>query len=612
MIIPYGQQTIGKTDVKAVVDVLNSEFLTTGPKVAEFEKKFSLFVGARYAIAVSSGTAALHLACLAAGLKHGDELITSPMTFAASANCALYCGARPVFVDIKEENGLIDERLIEKKITSRTKIIIPVHYTGLPCDMKKIKAIAKRHNITIIEDACHALGSEYKGTKIGDCAYSDMVMFSFHPVKHITTGEGGMITTNSKELYEKLLMLRTHGITKDPDKLLNKNGDPWYYEMQELGFNYRITDFQCALGISQLRKVEGFIKKRISIAKKYDKAFSGNRNIEIVKPPSGYINTHHLYIIKVKDGETRLGLFSYLKEKNILCQVHYIPVYWHPYYQKLGYKKGICPRAEKFYERIISIPIYPGLKNEEQKRVIGIINDFTFPKRILAIIPARGGSKRIPRKNIRNFLGKPIIAYSIKTATESQLFDEIMVSTDDNEIARVAVRYGAKVPFFRSAKNSDDHATTAAVIEEALSEYQKQGKKYDYVCCIYPTAPFVTAEKLVKAKEILEQSGADSVLPVTRFSFPIQRSFKIDKNGTLKMNYPENVNTRSQDLAPNYHDAGQFYFLNIKSFSVHKKMFYNNTKPIIVSETEVQDIDCEEDWKIAEVKYKILSEKYDK
>jgi pseudaminic acid cytidylyltransferase len=227
-------------------------------------------------------------------------------------------------------------------------------------------------------------------------------------------------------------------------------------------------------------------------------------------------------------------------------------------------------------------------------------------KKILAIIPARGGSKRIPRKNIKNFLGKPIIAYSIKAAIASKIFDEVMVSTDDKEIAGVAKKYGAKVPFFRSTKNSDDHATTADVIKEVLLEYKKQGKNYDYVCCLYSTAPFVTSEKLIKAKETLEKSRADSVLPVTFFSFPIQRSFKIDSNGALKMNWPEYLNTRSQDLKPAYHDAGQYYFLNVKSFLTQKKVFAKKTLPIITSELEIQDIDNEEDWKLAEFKYRAL------
>lgn len=375
MTIPYGRQTIDIADLKAVSAVLSSDFLTTGPKVKEFEDKFAHFVGAKYAVAVSNGTAALHLACLASDLKKGQELITSPITFAASANCALYCEAKPIFVDVKE-NGLIDEKLIEKKITSKTRIIIPVHLGGLPCEMKKIHSIAKRHKLIVIEDACHALGSKYLGTKIGDCKYSDMAIFSFHPVKHITTGEGGMITTNSEDLYQRLLLLRTHGITKDSDSLLNKDEGPWFYEMQELGFNYRITDFQCALGISQLSKVGKFINKRIAIARTYDKAFSKVDAVEINKIQNDRINAYHLYIIKVKDKKTRLFIFNFLREKGIFCQVHYIPVYWHPYYQKLGYKKGICPKAERFYERIISIPIYPTLSNNEQMRVIKYIKDF--------------------------------------------------------------------------------------------------------------------------------------------------------------------------------------------------------------------------------------------
>jgi perosamine synthetase len=376
MMIPYGRQTIDELDIKAVSTVLSSDFLTTGPKVKEFEDKFAHFVGVKYAVAVSNGTAALHLACLATGLKKGEELITTPITFVASANCAFYCGAKPVFVDVKQENGLIDENLIESKITPKTKIIVPVHLGGLPCNMKRIRSIAKKYKLIVIEDACHALGSEYLGTKIGGCAYSDMSVFSFHPVKHITTGEGGMITTNSKNIYKKLLLLRTHGITKNPSEFVNKNKGPWYYEMQELGFNYRITDFQCALGISQLSKVKKFIKSRIAVAKMYDKAFFGSECVGVIKPPKGYKNTYHLYIIKVKDGKTRLALFNYLKEKGISCQVHYIPVYWHPYYQELGYKIGLCPKAEEFYEKIISIPIYSSLDDKEQSRVIEYIRDF--------------------------------------------------------------------------------------------------------------------------------------------------------------------------------------------------------------------------------------------
>ncbi len=608
--IPYGRQAIDKDDIDAVSQVLNSDYLTTGPEVGEFEQKFAKFVGAKYAVAVSNGTAGLHLACLAAGLTKGSELITTPITFAASANCALYCGAKPIFVDVKKENGLINEDLIEERITSKTKIIIPVHLGGLPCNMKRIRDIAVKHKLTVIEDACHALGSKYLGTKVGDCKYSDMSVFSFHPVKHITTGEGGMITTNSKKLYEKLILLRSHGITRKSGELITKDEGLWFYEMQELGFNYRLTDFQCALGISQLAKVNKFIAKRIEVAKRYDIAFGDINGIEIINPPDGLKNTYHLYIIKTKDKETRLKLFNHLKENGILCQVHYIPVYWHPYYQKLGYKKGICPIAEDFYDRIISIPIFFNLKNSEQIRVINTIEQFMSQKRILAIIPARGGSKRIPRKNIKNFLGKPIISYAIKAALDSKIFDEVMVSTDDKEISDVAEKFGAKVPFLRSAKNSGDHSTTADVIEEVLSEYQKQGGVYNYACCIYPTAPFVTENNLKKALDLMIKNNADSVLPVIPFEFPIQRSFSINGSGSLKINSPKDMKKRTQDLAVQYHDAGQFYFFNVKSFMKSKYLFMEKTYPLILNMTEAQDIDNPDDWTIAELKYKILTEKY--
>ncbi|MBW2996321.1 UDP-4-amino-4,6-dideoxy-N-acetyl-beta-L-altrosamine transaminase [Candidatus Woesearchaeota archaeon] len=370
--IPYGKQTINEDDVKEVVNALKSDFLTTGPRIKEFEDKFAGHIGVRYAVAVVNGTAALHLACLASGLKQGDELITSPMTFAASANCALYCGARPVFIDI-DEQALINVEKIEEKITEKTKVIIPVHYTGLPCDMGKITEIADKHGLVVIEDACHALGAKYRDSKVGDCKYSDMTVFSFHPVKQITTGEGGIITTSSKELYEKLLLLRNHGITKDPEDYINENQGGWYNEMQTIGYNYRITDLQCALGISQLKKLSWFIEKRRKIAKRYISAFKDNKNIEFIKENEGQFNSYHLFVIKVKE---RLKLFNYLKERGVCCQVHYIPVYLHPYYQRLGYEKGLCKNAEEFYSGIMSLPMYPGLNEEEQEKVIKLINGF--------------------------------------------------------------------------------------------------------------------------------------------------------------------------------------------------------------------------------------------
>jgi UDP-4-amino-4,6-dideoxy-N-acetyl-beta-L-altrosamine transaminase len=373
--ITYGKQSINEKDIESVLDIFKSDFLTTGPKVKEFEEKFAYHVGSKYAVAVSNGTAALHLASLALGLKEGDEVICTPMTFVASSNCVLYCGAKPIFVDI-DENGLIDFSKIEEKITSKTKAIILVHYSGNVCNIEEIKKIADKYNLKIIEDSCHALGSKYKENFIGSCSHSNLSCFSFHPVKTITTGEGGMITTNNEELYKKLLLLRTHGITKLDEEFVNKSHGPWYYEMQELGFNYRLTDFQCALGISQLSRLDEFLEKRRKIAERYDESFKENKNVELLKIDKNVFNSYHLYVIKVKDKETRLNIFNYLKENNVFCQVHYIPVHLHPYYKRLGFKEHDFPIAEKFYERIISLPMYADLKEEEQDKVIKLIGDF--------------------------------------------------------------------------------------------------------------------------------------------------------------------------------------------------------------------------------------------
>lgn len=366
MYIPYGRQSIDEEDIQAVVETLRSDFLTTGPKVEEFEKCVADYVGAKYAVAISNGTAALHAACYAAGIGEGDEVITTPITFAASSNCVLYCGGKPVFADIDPVTYNIDPEDIKRKITGRTKAIVAVHYTGQPCDMDSIHEIAKEHNLIVIEDAAHALGAEYKGNKIG--SMSDMTTFSYHPVKHITTAEGGMIMTNNKELYDKLILFRTHGITRDP-KLLSRDEGPWYYEQIDLGYNYRITDVQCALGISQMRRLDDFVAKRREIAKRYNKAFSENPNIVVPFQKEGCNNSYHLYVIQVKKVNRR-QVFEELRASGIGVNVHYVPVYTFPYYREHGYEAVTCKHAEELYENIISIPMYPGLTLEEQEYVI--------------------------------------------------------------------------------------------------------------------------------------------------------------------------------------------------------------------------------------------------
>lgn len=366
MYIPYGKQSIEEDDIQAVVEVLKSDYLTTGPKVAEFEKVVADYVGAKYAVAVSNGTAALHVACLAAAIEEDDEVITTPNTFVASANCALYCGAKPVFADIDPVTYNIDPVDIRRKINDKTRAIIPVHFTGQPCEMDEIHAIAKKHNLIVIEDAAHALGAVYKGRMIGNI--SDMTTMSFHPVKHITTGEGGVITTNDAKLYEKLLLFRTHGITREPS-LLEKNEGGWYYEQLELGFNYRITDFQCALGISQMKKIDRFVARRREIAKRYDEAFAGLKGIVTPAQAEGCNNSYHLYVIQV-ESMPRKEAFDKLRAAGIGVNVHYIPVYKHPYYQKNGYQDVKCGNAEKIYSKLISLPMYPGLTDEEQEYVI--------------------------------------------------------------------------------------------------------------------------------------------------------------------------------------------------------------------------------------------------
>ena len=366
MNIPYSRQWIEEDDIQAVVETLRSDFLTTGPKVAEFEKNLAEYVGAKYAVAVSNGTAALHVACLAAGIGEGDEVITTPLTFAASSNCVLYCGGRTVFADIDPRTYDIDPEDVRRKITEKTKAIIPVHLSGQPCDLDAIHKIAEEYGLLVIEDAAHAIGAEYKGQKIG--GLSDMTVFSFHPVKHVTTGEGGAVTTNSEELYQRLMLFRTHGITRNPD-LMTENQGGWYYQQLDLGYNYRITDFQCALGISQLKKVDRSVARRREIAARYDEAFKDVPGLIIpYQVPDGK-NSYHLYILQFTDVD-RKAAYDRLQAAGIHVNVHYIPTYTFPYYRTHGYADTCCPNAEAVYRNILSIPMYYGLTDEQVEYVI--------------------------------------------------------------------------------------------------------------------------------------------------------------------------------------------------------------------------------------------------
>lgn len=368
--IPYGRQTIDEKDIQAVINVLRSDYLTTGPTVEAFEQKVAAYTGTKYAVAVSNGTAALHIACLAAGIREGDEVITTPITFAASSNCVLYCGGTPVFADIDPQTFNISPEEIEKKITPRTKAIIPVHFTGQPCDMDAISAIAEKHHLTVIEDGAHALGASYHGKKIG--TFSDLTTFSFHPVKPVTTGEGGMVVTDNEELYRRLKLFRSHGITRDTALMEggpDETADGWYYQQIELGFNYRMTDIQAALGCSQMDKLDHFLTRRREIVQQYNSAFAGNPAIGIPYVPDGMESGWHLYVIRLLRKDRR-EVYRRLQEVGIGVNVHYIPVYRHPYYQKHGYDTVCCPNAERLYSQMLSLPIYPGLTDEQQELVI--------------------------------------------------------------------------------------------------------------------------------------------------------------------------------------------------------------------------------------------------
>jgi UDP-4-amino-4,6-dideoxy-N-acetyl-beta-L-altrosamine transaminase len=395
--IPYGRQNITEEDIAAVAEALRSDYLTQGPRILEFEVAFAGYVGSKYAVAVSNGTAALHLCAMALDVQPGDKVITTPITFAASANCVRYCGGEVVFADIDPNTYLIDiqnvRKLLESSPKGTYKGIIPVDFAGRAVNLEQFRLLADEYNLWIIEDSCHAPGGYFMDSdgykqNCGNGKFADLAIFSFHPVKHIATGEGGMITTNDKKLYDKLTKLRTHGITKNQidftnsvalaigdfgNSSLNSNEYPgWYMEMQELGYNYRISDFQCALGLSQLKRAEEGLARRIEIANNYFKALSDK---PFIKGQSGVVNGHayHLYVIEVDE---RLGLYNYLRERHIYAQIHYIPCHLMPYYKSIGWNEGDMPNSEQYYKKCISLPIYPSMTDDQQGYVIDVINQF--------------------------------------------------------------------------------------------------------------------------------------------------------------------------------------------------------------------------------------------
>lgn len=377
--IPYGRQDISEDDIKSVIEVLKSDYLTQGPTVPAFEQAVASYCGVKYGIAVNSATSALHIACMALDVSINDEVWTSPITFVASANCALYCGAKVDFVDIDPNTYNISIVALEEKLEKAKaagklpKVIIPVHLAGQSCDMEKIYHLSQQYGFKIIEDASHGIGGEYKGHKIGSCLYSDITVFSFHPVKIITTGEGGMCVTNDSKIALKLTHLRSHGITRNPSEMTKPVEGPWYYQQIDLGFNYRMTDINAALGLSQMQKLDEFVKHRHTIAKFYNNALSNNPAIVIPYQHPDTYSAYHLYIIRLKrinKGETHLQMFEKLRSAGILVNLHYIPVYQHPYYQKIGYSKENFPESEAYYSEAISIPMHTKLTNKDLDYIV--------------------------------------------------------------------------------------------------------------------------------------------------------------------------------------------------------------------------------------------------
>ncbi len=380
--IPYGRQWIDDGDIAAIVEVMRSDWLTQGPAVELFENLVAERVGAKHAVAVSSGTAALHLAALAVGLGPGDTLWTSPITFVASANCALYTGATVDFVDVEPDTALLDAVVLEQRLQEAEmagtlpRAIVVVHLGGQPCDMLRIRESAARHNVAVIEDASHAIGGSYAGTPVGACEFSDMTTFSFHPVKVVTTGEGGMITTGDDALANKLRLLRAHGITREPALMVGEPDGPWYYEQVELGYNYRITDFQCALGASQMRRLDEFVSRRAELATRYDELLS-ELPVRPLARRDGRSSGWHLYVIRLAQEavRSRLEVFESLRTAGIGVNVHYIPVHLQPFYRRMGFEPGDYPHAEAYYQTALTLPLYPALTEEDQARVVAALTE---------------------------------------------------------------------------------------------------------------------------------------------------------------------------------------------------------------------------------------------
>jgi UDP-4-amino-4,6-dideoxy-N-acetyl-beta-L-altrosamine transaminase len=382
-VIPYGRQHLDEDDVKAVVETLTSNWLTQGPAIPKFETALADYCGANFGIAVNSATSALHIACLALGVSEGDRVWTSPNSFVASSNCALYCGAKVDFVDIDLHTGnmcvdaLRNKLALAESTNALPKVIIPVHFAGQPCDMKEIRALSKQYGFFVIEDASHAVGAKYREKFVGSCEFSDICVFSFHPVKIITTMEGGMALTNNSEWAEKMRMLRSHGITNDPEKMTEDSHGPWYYQQITLGFNYRMTDVEAALGLSQLSKLETFLEKRNVLANYYDKLFSDYSGITPLQQNSKIYSSYHLYVVRIDSltNQQHATLVANLRESGVFAHVHYIPIHMQPFYISLGFKIGDFPNAEKYYQQAVTLPLFPDLKEDEVEHIVALFVD---------------------------------------------------------------------------------------------------------------------------------------------------------------------------------------------------------------------------------------------